>query len=542
MHNTFPIALGLKTADGWEEYERTYLREIEDMTSTSEPIMTFHGGIHKIVPVFCVRLASLADRPERAVVTSTISYTSNLHRCHGVSGRVVQPKYDKESLGKLFSKELTGSKKSNIGWSHSHLSKEHKTQKPNGEKLASCPDCRQKRVQGLLFQAQSWEEEEGTCHNCTDWNLLGSNQHVSLDFPVKDTYPKGATAGSPVPPPAGRDTFQPGGSAPFIEITFDGMKQASKFAFYQASRPGKAGSFWGKGQTVEYLKLCGIGPKTAEKLHECARQCAKDKEQEQVDYTEEEKIHTFAFPPSWCHGELEMSDYIETVMHQIGLGVGKSNYELFSTFLKDVDGLSKADFHRTIQPVLLELKAFRLGWLQAHPLHGGVDAAKHTTGGWVGENWMCYIRLSKFFYAWCCRDQKVAAVPGVDDLRRTVNSYHAFVSRCMTHSGIDDEFIKETESYMKEFLSSVKELDIRIRHGSSKKQTLTSEKKKNTAPNKKRKADNVSSSDDKPKANGNESSDREDWHLKSNYMSLPNLINMMRVLGPLVLWWDGGGK
>ena len=135
MHNTFPIAMGLKTAEGWEEYERTFLRELEGMTSTSEPIMIFHGGINKIVPVFCVRLASLADKPERAVVTSTISCTSNLHRCHGVSGRLVQPKYNKESLGKHFSKELTGSRKSNIGWSHSHLSKDHKTQREKRDRV-----------------------------------------------------------------------------------------------------------------------------------------------------------------------------------------------------------------------------------------------------------------------------------------------------------------------------------------------------------------------------------------------------------------------
>jgi hypothetical protein len=34
----------------------------------------------------------------------------------------------------------------------------------------------------------------------------------------------------------------------------------------------------------------------------------------------------------------------------------------------------------------------------------------------------------------------------------------------------------------------------------------------------------------------------EAWWLKSNFMSLLNLTPMMEELGPLILWWDGGGK
>ena len=32
------------------------------------------------------------------------------------------------------------------------------------------------------------------------------------------------------------------------------------------------------------------------------------------------------------------------------------------------------------------------------------------------------------------------------------------------------------------------------------------------------------------------------WWLKSNFMSLFNLIPMMEELGPPILWWDGCGK
>ena len=55
------------------------------------PHVLLHGVLMKLVPVFCVRLASLADKPERAVVTSTTPFNSTLRRRHGVAGQVFQP-------------------------------------------------------------------------------------------------------------------------------------------------------------------------------------------------------------------------------------------------------------------------------------------------------------------------------------------------------------------------------------------------------------------------------------------------------------------
>ena len=59
---------------------------------------------------------------------------------------------------------------------------------------------------------------------------------------------------------------------------------------------------------------------------------------------------------------------------------------------------------------------------------------------------------------------------------------------------------------MREFLSCIRELDVRVRHSA-----LNSLKS-------------------------------EAFWLKPNFMSLLNLIDMMISLGPLILWWDGGGK
>ena len=40
----------------------------------------------------------------------------------------------------------------------------------------------------------------------------------------------------------------------------------------------------------------------------------------------------------------------------------------------------------------------------------------------------------------------------------------------------------------------------------------------------------------------NELKGAEAWWMKSNYLSLSNVIPMMLLLGPLILWWDRGGK
>jgi hypothetical protein len=148
----------------------------------------------------------------------------------------------------------------------------------------------------------------------------------------------------------------------------------------------------------------------------------------------------------------------------------------------------------------------------AYPLTG--QKGKLGTGSWVAENWVCFVRISQFVYGWCHKDFENAKKYGIDDMSRLVIAFHAFVARCLTHSGIDNSHIRETGLYMKEFLSAVRELDIRVRYEQLNKTTTKVSERKST----------------------------EAWWLKPNYMSLPNLMSMMTVLGPLVLWWDGGGK
>jgi hypothetical protein len=200
-------------------------------------------------------------------------------------------------------------------------------------------------------------------------------------------------------------------------------------------------------------------------------------------------------------------------MHLMHLGISESNLDLATQWLKKTKttGVSSAKFRSSVQELLVELKKFQLAWLLVYFFTGN----DFKTGAWVSENWLAFARISPIIFGW------LSPSPGDDDavrdyldLARLILSYHCVAARVHTHGGIDEAFINETEHYMKEFLSCVRELDVRVRH---KKLNATVEK--------------VS-----------ERKKTEAFWLKTNYMSLLNLLNMMVELGPLVLWWDGGGK
>ena len=300
-----------------------------------------------------------------------------------------------------------------------------------------------------------------TCNKCTDWDMLGSNSKVSLDFLHHKDYPTFCTMGSPVPPPPGRDVFQFGGKIPFLKLTFKFMMQACKFAFFQASRKKDP---WKKGATNCYLRHCGVSPKVADSLHDFAVSARRG---QPIGYDSPDGIvspvanESFYFPAAWTD-ILSPDDFIETVMHLLGLGIAPSNLELITIFLKELpagSGMSSTALRRSMQELLTDLKPLMLNWLNALPLNVS-DKKGYTTGGWVGEQWIAFARVSKALFGWCIGNHALASKFGIDDLSRVVISFHALMARCLTHSAIDEAFIEDVRLHVKEFLSCVRELDI----------------------------------------------------------------------------------
>ena len=510
--NTFPMAIGMKKAKGWDTVERLCAKDFQELETTSKPHLFFHGVTYKMIPVFVKRFAVLADRPERAVLSSTLSYSSNLHRRFSVSGKIQTPRCYVDAVESLFLRERSGASKASWGWSDALVDR---SGDPNGAKLPSCRNCRKQRLESLGMIPLEGKAAALPCNKCTDWDMLGSNNKVSLDFPQHKDYPTFYTKGSPVPPPPGRDVFQPGGKIPFLKLTFKLMIQACKFAFFQASRKTNP---WKKGVTNCYLRHCGVSPKMADLLHDLAVLARRG---QPIGYDSPDGIESpvanesFSFPAGWSD-ILSLDDFIETVMHLLGLGVAPSNFDLITIYLKELpagSGMSSTALRRAMQELLTDLKPLMLNWLNALPLNVS-DKKGYTTGGWVGEQWVAFVRVSKPLFGWCIRNHALTSKFGVDDLSRVVISFHALMARCLTHSGIDEAFIEDVRLHLKEFLSCVRELDIRARY----KQL------------------------NKPAKKASEAKKSEAFWLKANYLSLMNVLTMMLVLGPLILWWDGGGK
>jgi len=95
-------------------------------------------------------------------------------------------------------------------------------------------------------------------------------------------------------------------------------------------------------------------------------------------------------------------------------------------------------------------------------------------------------------------------------LVRVVVIFTALAARVLTHAGVNKNTLATVHMFTKEFLLSVRELDLRVRY-----ELLSA-------------------------MSGSKLKDH--WWLKSHYISLLNLTCAVEALGPLKNFWDGGGK
>ena len=176
-------------------------------------------------------------------------------------------------------------------------------------------------------------------------------------------------------------------------------------------------------------------------------------------------------------------------MHLLFLGNAKSNWKLTHEW----PGASKNGLRKAMNPLLKEIKRFNLSWFHAQPFGGNPN--KLTTGSWVSENWLAFTRISKYAASYCSRSAKKKAA-GFDDVIRLHVCFTMLVARLLSHSGMDENMILEIENCIKEFLSCVNELDLQVRPRSTPKD--------------------------------------DSWWMKLNYVSLLNLLDQIRLFGPLI--------
>ena len=631
--NTFPMALGQKKNSSWEKVEHRVRLDTAGLGNPNKPLLLYHGGLKKMVRVFIKRINSSHDKPERADITGTIACTSNVHRSFGKLMPVVPPICNTKKVLAALDEARPHSNMLDWGWSDGMVEMRKDDRVANGAKLPSCFFCRAKRLCHLLGSLPGTNYGVGDltanleqCRTCADWALDASTAGI-LAFPVPAKYPRTYDNNCPVEAPTGRstapDTFlketnpSTGKTTeylPHIDVQFGNLVKAVKFAFYHCMS-GNAELKWNKSQLESYLNSNGIPLKYANQVWEAVQKVIKDGQEGNVNFDDNEGIGTFRFPAAWIDPNLQVSDFIETLMHEMCLGLGESNFELCSIWNKT----RKRDtaFKRNAQALLLDVKKFGLNWLRPYHFTASEDPTKggFGTGPWVSENWMAWMRLSKIVYLHCGVKSKPSDdITGNGDIFRVIVAFTALCARAFSHSGVDDEDIKEFQLLVKEFLSCVKELDIQSRfkemsekrkpnaagpsestvneavnvknmqnagagnksepaaktgRSKTKKGSATSKTKKGSATSSKKKRKRTDDDDEdyvdnnkttfpvqrkrattkkarkKPK---NENKKEETvggsdaWWMKSNYMSLPNLVTMMELFGALINFWDGGGK
>ena len=452
-------------------------------------------------------MAVLADKPEKADYTATLHPGSKSHRSFGNIVQITKPKLKSDKIEEFIARQKEGLADNTLrqsGWSNKFVC----STTTSAGKLPSCYKCRHaaiKSINSYTYNGTFIRIEE--CSKCADWTLDDTTKDI-LSYDAPKDYPTRELDDSPVPPPAGREIGLE--KLELLKLSFPILVQAVRFAFFHSKGP--QGTSWTKAMCMKYLNTCGLNTRQQELLYDAAMKAHS--ENVEVNYNDPMRIGDYTFPAAFCN-DLELPRFIEALMHLLFLGVASSLVKLTNkVYLKSI-GKGEDAFKQNIQGLLKALAPFNLSWLLILPFSGS-KKTQMTTSTWVSENWLAFVRVMKISYFWFGKSGVEDERKGANDLFRVVISFTALVARILTHAGVNQSSTHLISLYIKEFLSSVNELDIRLRHKAiNQKEGPVGEKGRK---------------------------DTDQFWLKANFMSMPNLVKTMEELGPLVNYWDGGGK
>ena len=284
------------------------------------------------------------------------------------------------------------------------------------------------------------------CTTCFDWNT----EKINIQLPV--AYPGNRK------------------KTKCKKITFVSMLDAVKMAMTKRH-------IWGQTATVEYLKVEGLNVPLITEILSC----------------EEPADILGVIPPVWgTHGEI--STHIDTIMHQLFLGVtttvGMLLKKVFSAF-----NMFTA-FHVSEKHQLKTIRGLQLDWCKCW----GFGSIKTPFGPWVSENVLAYARIFKHMYIFLdeINDKTIRVLS-----QRLVEALVAIIARIMQDT-VNEELIVSLDRHVKLFLSHLCKLEMHLNEKKGK-------------PNKKLKVETT-----------------------SNFSALLNIPSYMRDYGPLRLYWEGG--
>ena len=504
---TYPVAIGPKGADH-DVAERFLLAGLKQFMQAPVPRL-YSGRSKKMRPVYLETFASLQDQPERRDMLFLARGNATYHARWGYS-------MDCTALNTV---------------------------------LLPCSTCleslKNEARDSTTYLTAKWRT--GQCDICSCWANSLPSKH--LRFPPPKGYPV--------------DKIADDGLIPAIRLSFPILRQVVD-EVHEKVKTNK----WTDKEAIAYLRVNCLSSKATGEIVARAKNCSllehllqttagnvlSDEylaiSEEKANYPE--LYQRWPFPSLW-DDSIPLERYGDVPMHLLFLGVGKT------LVLDTQEWLKARNIHSSFvlyaSNVLASVEALQLGWCKVLPYSSG------KFGGWVSENYLALVRIFKWIYGpiqlmegdaapfvvpetpqrqwnktvnvkWlrlrgldtsgnalevrdrvadylAQPDEEVPALlpprggPGKQVLRM-LNRFTDTVSLLMdTHS--DETHVRNVEVYVRLFLSEYKEFA----------EQLYGVIPKNDSPA---------------------------WIAKYNFMSLLNLPEQIKEVGPLRTLWEGGTR
>ena len=348
------------------------------------------------------------------------------------------------------------------------------------QKLSSCKRCFDIRINRYIHHKVSHLASNKLCGRCCDFNYIQSSKAAAFLSP--SNYPCCKHVKSPSFP-KGRDiignprvdTLRP------IQLTYEILTSGTQAACFNLITKQ-----WKVSETRSYLKNLGVSSSFINTVIEhVAQKCDPNIAPILV-------MQSLPLPHVWIDGLFELDQFIETPMHHLFEGIIKSLLEITMDFLKHNKQWKK--YCGMINPILEEISSIKLDFCHVEGFWQSQTDYRPT--GWIAENYLGYSRLMVYLLIYM-ETLNIDQERGYLEFNCMIQSAFVLVSHLMTRRCVSPNDI---DDIIKIFLYSCNLFDTNFGYGD----------------------DNVPF-----------------WYKKSNFVSLLNLPNQIRLFGPVYLHWEG---
>ena len=340
---TYPIALGPKGADH-DVAERFLLSGLKLFTQAPVPQL-YSGRTKKMTPVYLETFASLQDQPERRDMLFLTRGNATYHARWG------------------YAMDCTNLKNVLVP-------------------CATCSESLKKEARdSSAYVTAEWRT--GMCDICSCWAYMLPSKHLRF-LPPK---------GYPV------EKLAHDGLIPALRLSFPILRQV----VYEA-HDKVMNSSWTDKEAIAYLRVHCVSSKATDEIVARAKNCSLLQELESTgDITSDkylaiyeeksrcpELYQRWPLPALW-DDSIPLERYGDVPMHLLFLGVGKTLVLDTQEWLKAKNRHSS--FVLYASNVLSSVESLQLGWCKLLPYSSG------KFGGWVSENYLALVRIFKWIYA-----------------------------------------------------------------------------------------------------------------------------------------------